>query len=54
VVASTHPVTRRATRVPVVKRAQIRWWEMRDAKGKLMWVAVCKRGAVVVVRRLAA
>jgi hypothetical protein len=32
----------------------IRWWEVRDPQGELVCVTVYKRGAVEVVRRLAA
>jgi hypothetical protein len=38
----------------VVKRERDRWWEVRDPKGELVCVTVYKRGAVEVVRRLAA
>jgi len=38
----------------VVKREKKRWWEVRDPKGELVCVTVYKRGAVEVVRRLAA
>ncbi len=38
----------------VVKREKDRWWEVRDPKGELVCVTVYKRGAVEVVRRLAA
>jgi hypothetical protein len=38
----------------VVKRTRDRWWEVRDPKGELVCVTVYKRGAVEVVRRLAA
>ncbi len=31
-----------------------RWWEVRDPRGELVCVTVYKRGAVEVVRRLAA
>jgi hypothetical protein len=31
-----------------------RWWEVRDPRGELVRVVVYKRGAVEVVRRLAA
>jgi hypothetical protein len=37
-----------------VKRSHDRWWEARDPKGELVCVPVYKRGAVAVVRRLAA
>jgi hypothetical protein len=38
----------------VVKREKDRWWEVRDLRGELVCVTVYKRGAVEVVRRLAA
>jgi hypothetical protein len=38
----------------VVKREKDRWWEVRDPRGELVCVTVYKRGAVEVVRRLAA
>ena len=38
----------------VVKREKDRWWEVRDPTGELVCVTVYKRGAVEVVRRLAA
>ena len=38
----------------VVKRWQDRWWEVRDPRDKMVCVTACKRGAVEVVRRLAA
>ena len=38
----------------VVKREKYRWWEVRDPQGELVCVTVYKRGAVEVVRRLAA
>lgn len=38
----------------VVKREKDRRWEVRDPQGELVCVTVYKRGAVEVVRRLAA
>ena len=38
----------------VVKREKERWWEVRDSRSELVCVTVYKRGAVEVVRRLAA
>jgi hypothetical protein len=38
----------------VVKREKDRWWEVRDPWDELVCVTVYKRGAVEVVRRLAA
>jgi hypothetical protein len=38
----------------VVKREEDRWWEVRDPQGELVCVTAYKRGAVEVVRRLAA
>jgi hypothetical protein len=38
----------------VIKREKDRWWEVRDPRGELVCVTVYKRGAVEVVRRLAA
>jgi hypothetical protein len=38
----------------VVKREKDRWWEVRDPQDELVCVTVYKRGAVEVVRRLAA
>ncbi len=38
----------------VVKREKDRWWEVRDPHDELVCVTVYKRGAVEVVRRLAA
>ena len=38
----------------VRKREKDRWWEVRDPRGELVCVTVYKRGAVEVVRRLAA
>jgi hypothetical protein len=38
----------------VVKREKDRWWEVRDPRGELVCVTLYKRGAVEVVRRLAA
>jgi hypothetical protein len=37
-----------------VKREKDRWWEVRDPQDELVCVTVYKRGAVEVVRRLAA
>lgn len=38
----------------VVKREKDRWWEVRDPQDALVCVTAYKRGAVEVVRRLAA
>jgi hypothetical protein len=38
----------------IVKREKDRWWEVRDPQDELVCVTVYKRGAVEVVRRLAA
>ena len=38
----------------VVEREKDRWWEVRDPQDELVCVTVYKRGAVEVVRRLAA
>jgi hypothetical protein len=38
----------------VVKREKDRRWEVRDSRGELVCVTLYKRGAVEVVRRLAA
>jgi hypothetical protein len=38
----------------VVKREKDRWREVRDPQGEMVCVTVYKRGAVEVVRRLAA
>ena len=38
----------------VVEREKDRWWEVRAPQGELVYVTVYKRGAVEVVRRLAA
>lgn len=38
----------------VVKREKDRWWEVRDPQDELVCVTVYKRGAMEVVRRLAA
>jgi hypothetical protein len=38
----------------VVKRDKNCWWEVRDAKGELVGVTVYKRGAMEVMRLLAA
>jgi hypothetical protein len=38
----------------VGKRENDRWWEVRDPRGELVCVTVYTRGAVEVVRRLAA
>ncbi|MCA1790829.1 MAG: hypothetical protein LC667_13510 [Thioalkalivibrio sp.] len=46
--------TRRAAAYKVVKREKDRWWEERDPQDELVCVTVYKRGAVEVVRRLAA
>jgi hypothetical protein len=36
------------------QRARARWWEVRDVRGELACVTVHERGAVEVMRRLAA
>jgi hypothetical protein len=38
----------------IIKRTTDRWWEVRDPAGELVCLTVYKRGAVEVVRRLAA
>jgi hypothetical protein len=59
--AIPRPISSRTTPAPaaqpaykVVKREKDRWWEVRDPRGELVCVTVYKRGAVEVVRRLAA
>jgi hypothetical protein len=48
------PVAAAQPAYKVVKREKDRWWEVRDPRGELVCVTVYKRGAVEVVRRLAA
>ena len=48
------PVPAAHSAYKVVKREKDRWWEVRDPRGELVCVTVYKRGAVEVVRRLAA
>jgi|GEM_PF-1034960 len=36
----------------IVKQKKSRWWEVRDAKGELVCLAVYRKGAREVVRRL--
>jgi hypothetical protein len=38
----------------IVKQKKSRWWEVRDPAGELVCLTVYKRGAIEVVRRLAA
>ena len=38
----------------IIKQEKSRWWEVRDPEGELVCLTVYKRGAVEVVRRLAA
>lgn len=52
--AGTRLETCRAAAYTVVRRARDRWWEVRDPDGELACVTFYKRGAVEVVRRLAA
>ncbi|HEY0021956.1 MAG TPA: hypothetical protein VGB24_03570 [Longimicrobium sp.] len=38
----------------IIKQKKSRWWEVRDPAGELVCLTVYKRGAIEVVRRLAA
>lgn len=56
--AKKAPKTRPADAAPpaytIIKQTKSRWWEVRDSVGELVCLAVYKRGAVEVVRRLLA
>jgi len=51
---ATRPPTAAQPADKVFEREKDRWWEVRDPRGELVCVTVYKRGAVEVVRRLAA
>jgi hypothetical protein len=36
----------------IIKQKKSRWWEVRDSKGELVCLAVYRKGAREVVRRL--
>jgi hypothetical protein len=38
----------------IIKQTKSRWWEVRDPAGELVCLTVDNRGAIEVVRRLAA
>jgi hypothetical protein len=54
VVEASAPAPAAQPAYKVVKREKDRWWEVRDPRGGLACVTVYKRGAVEVVRPLAA